>query len=575
MERSDPPSLSVNLSSTLVSLDDLVATEGIDPRRVEHLEDEVTAVGGLLSPIQVIRLADGTYGIIDGHNREQVLRRTGSSLAWVQIHDPRDLRLATWLVSASADLAGCLTAEMFEVSSEKFESLVDSRGGLVAMGDEKDRFFLFPNIADLVYRLELQNRVIDSLIAANGNRRLERHEDDLRGSGPGWWKQYQAYGPILLVFPPLSAQELLEVIRRGIKIPAAATRTLIAKLRITDEPIPLAFLSRPFSADAVAELEHLLAERQIVVDRPKIDKEPAEGDDEQITPLRPLPTQLASLLDLPENCRMFIKDETVTGSSKARVAHRMLTDAAMAGKLKPETEVVLPSSGSTALALALETRKRNLKLTVFVPESISEGKLRGLRAHRHVAVIRVPGSSEDARRAADEYVTANQGTRPIWFADQYSDPSAARAHALTTAPEIVCQTHGGVTHVVAGMGTGATTTGLASVLSRLGVEVIGVQPADSKHVLAGLKHLPSLPAHLVPENAHPELLGSVEYVGDDEGLAFMRILVGHGLRFGPSTGAVLAAACRVASRLAGRPAIIVLIGHDSSDLYEVVHEVIQ
>jgi cysteine synthase len=179
----------------------------------------------------------------------------------------------------------------------------------------------------------------------------------------------------------------------------------------------------------------------------------------------------------------------------------------------------------------------------------------------------VDGSSEDARRAAASYVMAHAAERPLWYADQYSDRSAPLIHMRETAPEIVAQTEGGVTHVFVGMGTGSTATGLALVLRRLKVEVIGVQPAASRHRLAGLKYYPDLPEHLVPGNARLDLLSATEYINDDDGLAMMHKLVAHGLRFGPSTGAVLAAAVRSASRLGGQPAVFVLIAHDSFDLY--------
>jgi|GEM_PF-74712 len=567
------------LNSTLVHLKDLVPTEGIDPVRVQDLWDKVSVAGGLLSPIQVIRLADGRYAIVDGHNRDRVLHLFESNVAWVQIHEISELQLGTWLTMSLADIENCLIPELLEVDQETFERLADTRGGLVAMGADKKRFFTFPIARNLKERLGLQHRVVASMVAANRGERLKRREDDIRTGGSGWWRVLKADGQTALVFPLLSVPEFIEVVRLGLTIPAGASRFLIPKLRIVDDPIPVGFMSRPLTPEMYADLDQLLAKRETTVDYPshQIDEEEIdeEEDSDPITPLLPLPEELANTLDLPANVRLFVKDETTIGSSKARVARSMLVNAAAAGNIEPGTEVVLPSSGSTAIAFAEETRKRNLNLTVFVPENIAAGKLRTLQQNRHVAVIRVQGSSEDARCAAEQYVAANQATRPIWFADQYADPAAARAHAMTTAPEILIQTGGHVTHVVVGMGTGATSKGFATVLPRLGVHVIGVQPSSAKHALAGLKHLPSLPPNLVPKNARPDLLSSVEFITDDEGLAFTRLLNRHGLRFGPSTGAVLAAVTRVVACLEGEPATIVLIGHDSADLYEAEHEVVQ
>jgi cysteine synthase len=245
----------------------------------------------------------------------------------------------------------------------------------------------------------------------------------------------------------------------------------------------------------------------------------------------------------------------------------MVDEATAAGELPAGTEIVLPSSGGTAIAMAEETRDREVSLTIFLPSTTPEGKIAVLKKYPHVQIIKVDGSSEDARGAAASYVMSHKAERSMWYADQYSDESAPRIHMRETAPEIVAQTGASVTHVFVGMGTGSTATGLALVLRRLDVEVIGVQPAASRHRLAGLKYYPDLPPHLVPGNARLELLSATEYISDEDGLTMMHKLVAHGLRFGPSTGANLAAAVRTAARLGGQSAIFVLIAHDSFELY--------
>lgn len=570
MESIDPASFRA-FESTLVPLDSLIATEETDPGRVDDLHEKVVAAGGFLSPIQVVRLHDGRLAILDGHTRREVLRRLGRRLAWIQTHSPSELRLATWLITAPGELETDVTGEMYPVSQETFQRLADTRGGVVSMGGGGERFFTFPN-ASLEDRLVLQQRVVQSLLAASTNHRLGRREDDIRTGGPGWWRVVRDGDTpvVLLVFPLLDWSDFEEIIRRGLRVAAAASRFQISKGHV-DRPMPLDLLALSLQ-EALPELQQLLAERKTSVEpaRPGLDyrRSSFEAGSDPVTPLLSLPSDLMRSLDVPPECRMYIKNEAAIGSSKVRVAYSMLREAFAAGRIGPGTEVVLPSSGSTALAFAEETRKHDMDLTVFAPETIAAGKLAALRAYRHVEVIRVPGSSEVARCAAEEYVAANERARPIFYADQYNDPSAIKAHACTTAPEIVMQTTGSVTHVIAGIGTGATTTGLVSTLSRLGIHVIGVQPAKSNHEIIGLKHLPSLSPHVVPKNARPDLLTAVEYVKDEEALRFTRLLLAHGLRFGPSTGAVLAAACRVAAGLNGSPATLVLIGHDSADYYE-------
>src|SRR4029450_13875734 len=67
------------------------------------------------------------------------------------------------------------------------------------------------------------------------------------------------------------------------------------------------------------------------------------------------------------------------------------------------------------------------------------------------------------------------------FPNQYENPANAEAHYNTTGPEIWEQTGGQVTHVVIGVGTGGTITGVARFLKEKNpdIRVIGADPAGS------------------------------------------------------------------------------------------------
>lgn len=296
-----------------------------------------------------------------------------------------------------------------------------------------------------------------------------------------------------------------------------------------------------------------------------------------ITPLREIPSAVKHELGLPKECHIYFKDETGNiGGSKARVSRSLLDEGERTGQIDTTTEVVLPSSGSTALAMADETGRRGMALQVFLPKTTAPSKIAALERYPHVRIVRVDGSSEDAREAADDYVrsAAHNGHR-IWLADQYGDRAAVLAHALTTAPELLRQTGGRLTHVAAGIGTASTTTGLALALRPLGIEVIGVQPAAERHALTGLKYFPALPQQLVPRNAELHRLSAIEYVSDDAALAMTRLLIQNGFLFGPSTGAVACAATRLAPRFESG-ACVVLLAHDSAHYYpELFKEEVQ
>jgi len=287
------------------------------------------------------------------------------------------------------------------------------------------------------------------------------------------------------------------------------------------------------------------------------------------SPLRHLPRQICKLLGFPASVRVAYKDETynATGSSKARAAKAMLLAAGREERLRPTTELVEASSGNTAKALSWLAAWCGLRSILFVPESTSRVKIELILKPGGASVVHVLGSSEDARRAAEAFVRAESGRRDLLYLDQYNNAANKMAHVRTTGPEIQQQTKGRVTQIFAGIGTGATASGLAEFFCDTAVEVFGVQPTAPKHLLHGLKYLPGVPEDLRPANAQLEKLAGSLFVKDGEARRAVEQLSRSGLRFGPSSGAVLAAAARWAAARGDKPAFIVLIFPDSLDLY--------
>src|SRR2546421_12166848 len=77
--------------------------------------------------------------------------------------------------------------------------------------------------------------------------------------------------------------------------------------------------------------------------------------------------------------------------------------------------------------------------------------------------------------------------------DQYNNAFNWRAHFDTTGPGILDQTHGEVTHFIAGIGTSGTLMGAGRFLKRHNrqIRAIAAEPSDGLHGLEGLKHMPS------------------------------------------------------------------------------------
>src|ERR1700730_5202420 len=146
---------------------------------------------------------------------------------------------------------------------------------------------------------------------------------------------------------------------------------------------------------------------------------------------------------------------------------------------------------------------------------------------------------------------------------QYGNPENPGAHYATTAPEILRDLPS-ITHFVAGLGTGGTLTGTGRRLKedKPGVQVI----AAERHPGEGFQGLRSLEEGFIPPVLDASVLDRKILVTSDDALVMTRRLATQeGIFAGISSGAVLHAALRVASRvdLDGSPADIVCLFADA------------
>jgi cysteine synthase len=130
---------------------------------------------------------------------------------------------------------------------------------------------------------------------------------------------------------------------------------------------------------------------------------------------------------------------------------------------------------------------------------------------------------------------------------QYGNPANPRAHEETTGPEILADCPE-IDVFVAGLGTGGTLTGVGHFLRREkpGVRIYAAEPLPGENV-QGLR---SLDEGFVPEIFDPSVLDGKFLVSNRDAIAALRDLVfREGIFAGPSCGAVLVAAARVAREM--------------------------
>jgi len=244
--------------------------------------------------------------------------------------------------------------------------------------------------------------------------------------------------------------------------------------------------------------------------------------------------------------RFFAKLEgqNPTGSIKDRIVLRILSRARERGELEPGQRIVEASTGNTGVALAMFGRLFGHPVDVCVPESVYP-EIEELLSAYGANIRRIPRQAgiKSAIAAAQE-IAAAEGA---YFLNQFGSTENVTAHYETTGAEILAD----VAHVdvfVAGIGTGGTISGVGRRLkeSNPNCHVFGVEPRLGVHV-QGLK---SLEDGYIPPVLDESVLDGKIIVGNRHAFSHARrAMLAEGIFGGISSGAVLHAGMRAASRL--------------------------
>ncbi|MGH2404728.1 MAG: PLP-dependent cysteine synthase family protein, partial [bacterium] len=195
-------------------------------------------------------------------------------------------------------------------------------------------------------------------------------------------------------------------------------------------------------------------------------------------------------------------------------------------------------------------------VTLVVPGNASEERKGIMLAYGAEIVLSDPLEGSDGAILLARQMAAEAPDRYIYL-DQYSNPSNWRAHYDGTGPEIVAQTHGRLTHFVAGVGTSGTLVGVGRRLREVdpAIEIVAAEPDDGFHGIEGWKHLPTA---IVPGIYDPSVPHRTLRIATDDAYAMTRRLATEeGVFAGPSSGAALVAALAVARGLADGVVVVV------------------
>ena len=185
--------------------------------------------------------------------------------------------------------------------------------------------------------------------------------------------------------------------------------------------------------------------------------------------------------ELGLKARVLVKLEYLnpTGSVKDRAAKSMIEDAEQKGILKEGAVIIEPTSGNTGIGLASIAAVKGYRMILTMPDTMSVERRNILKAYGAEIVLTegakgMSGAIEKAEELAKEIPDS-------FIPGQFDNKANAKAHFLTTGPEIWEDTEGEVDFFIAGVGTGGTLTGTGEYLKskKPEIRVIALEPSDS------------------------------------------------------------------------------------------------
>jgi cysteine synthase B len=256
------------------------------------------------------------------------------------------------------------------------------------------------------------------------------------------------------------------------------------------------------------------------------------------------------------------------GSVKDRAGLNMILDGERTGRLTPQRTLLDATSGNTGIAYAMICAIKGYKVKLCLPANASHERKQILKAYGAEMLFSDPGEGSDGAIRLCKKVY-EEDPDSYFYPDQYNNPANWRAHFDGTAPEIIEQTSGRITHFVASMGTSGTFMGDTKRFKRdlPHVQCISAQPSSGFHGLEGLKHMPTA---IVPGIYDASLADDNLWIETEDAYEMTRWLGrNEGLLVGMSSGANVHAAREVARRLQneGRTGVIVTVLCDGATKY--------
>ncbi len=250
------------------------------------------------------------------------------------------------------------------------------------------------------------------------------------------------------------------------------------------------------------------------------------------------------------------------GSVKDRIALAMINAAEKEGLINKDTHIVEPTSGNTGIGLAMVAAAKGYKLTIVMPDSMSEERRKLMKAYG-ANLILTPGKL-GMKGAVDKANEIKNENPNIFIPSQFENMNNPKAHYLTTGKEIYDALDGNVDVFVAGIGTGGTISGVGKYLKEQNnnIKVVGVEPLSSPLLtkgVAGPHKIQGIGANFIPNTLDKTIYDEIVDVDDNEAINMSKELARNcGLLAGISSGAATFVSLQLAKKLEGKNIVVLL-----------------
>jgi cysteine synthase A len=260
----------------------------------------------------------------------------------------------------------------------------------------------------------------------------------------------------------------------------------------------------------------------------------------------------------PSMAEVWVKLEAAnpTGSYKDRMALAMIEGAERDGKLRPGQTVIEYTGGSTGSSLAFVCSIKGYPLRIVSADCFAPEKIQTMRAFgADVEVLESAGgitpTTIPRMRARAAEIAAETGG---YATDQFNNRDMIDGY-LALGQELATQLDDRIDAFVSYVGTAGCFLGVTQALrERIGsIHRVAVEPAESAVLSgrpAGTHQIEGGGVGFIPPQLALTDVDEVIAISSDEAIAMARrVARDDGVWSGPSTGANIAAALRVAARL--------------------------